>query len=55
MSETDLFGFASADKMGRAGESKFVPLSARMRPQTIDEFVGQNPYFRKRTVTAKGD
>ncbi len=47
MSETDLFGFASADKMGRAGESKFVPLSARMRPQTIDEFVGQTHILGK--------
>ena len=47
MSEADLFGFASEGKTERKTEPKFIPLSARMRPRTIDEFVGQTHILGK--------
>mgnify|MGYP000998885844 CR=1 FL=1 len=47
MPEPDLFGFASEGKTERKTEPKFIPLSARMRPRTIDEFVGQTHILGK--------
>ncbi len=47
MPEPDLFGFASEGKTERKTEPKFIPLSARMRPLTIDEFVGQTHILGK--------
>jgi len=47
MSEADLFGFASEGKTERKVEPKFIPLSARMRPRTLDEFVGQTHILGK--------
>ena len=47
MPEPDLFGFASEGKTERKTEPKFIPLSARMRPLTIDEFVGQTHILEK--------